>query len=194
MLERQQSQLIAGIQELYRRTLNNKGWACTPSEMAIGAQPSTHQILEELGILSGGWDEQLNSGDTSEIIQSSSCHTDFFSAPTQSPQDSPFHESIMFNQSHHYSPLQEPTDIDIGWYASPETDALATSSWPLDQVIDLQAMSDSIEPLFKRRKADLGLQLPLPGMSFIPDGYADYTALNPGRTGRRGRTGHLMRY
>merc|ERR1711977_434224 len=42
LLEKQQMQLVLGLQEMYRRTLSGQGW--------LGA-PLTHDILERLGVL-----------------------------------------------------------------------------------------------------------------------------------------------
>ena len=51
MLERQHAQLIAGLQELYRRTQNGGGWTGPRLEVENLNQPLTHKILEALGVL-----------------------------------------------------------------------------------------------------------------------------------------------
>lgn len=51
MLERQHAQLIAGVQELYRRTQSSGGWAGPRLEAENIDQPLTHRILEALGVL-----------------------------------------------------------------------------------------------------------------------------------------------
>lgn len=51
MLENQHAQLVAGLQDLYFRTQNGRGWTSTPLELVKNGQPLTHKILEGLGIL-----------------------------------------------------------------------------------------------------------------------------------------------
>ncbi|KAI9738360.1 MAG: hypothetical protein M1834_008861 [Cirrosporium novae-zelandiae] len=51
MLEQQQAQLVAGLQEMYRRAQTGEGWPGTPLKEASGGSPLTHDILERLGAL-----------------------------------------------------------------------------------------------------------------------------------------------
>lgn len=51
MLECQQSQLVAGLQELYRRLQTGEGWIGTPLKESTRGAPLTHDILERLGAL-----------------------------------------------------------------------------------------------------------------------------------------------
>ena len=51
MLERQHTQLIGGLQELYRRTQNGDGWTGPRIDFGSHNQPLTHKILEALGVL-----------------------------------------------------------------------------------------------------------------------------------------------
>ncbi|KAI5302072.1 hypothetical protein KEM56_001066 [Ascosphaera pollenicola] len=51
MLEQQQSQLVAGLQELYRRTREGQGWPGEPLQDMPNGHPLTHDILERLGAL-----------------------------------------------------------------------------------------------------------------------------------------------
>ncbi|KAL6718993.1 Fluconazole resistance protein 1 [Lecanora helva] len=63
MLERQQAQLIAGLQELYRRTQTGEGWTAPTLEPSHYGQPLTHKILEGLGLLRAEeWDERAHEG------------------------------------------------------------------------------------------------------------------------------------
>lgn len=58
MLERQHTQLIAGLQELYRRTQYGQGGNGPRSEPINYGQPLTHNILEGLGVLQQDeWDD-----------------------------------------------------------------------------------------------------------------------------------------
>lgn len=51
MLESQQAQLVAGLQELYKRTQNGQGWTGAPLKETSHGMPLTHDILERLGAL-----------------------------------------------------------------------------------------------------------------------------------------------
>ena len=51
MLERQNGQLSAGLQELYRRAQNCRSWTEPRLEFGDHNQPLTHKILEVLGVL-----------------------------------------------------------------------------------------------------------------------------------------------
>jgi len=51
MLENQQSQLVTGLQELYKRTQNGQGWIGSPLKETSHGAPLTHDILERLGAL-----------------------------------------------------------------------------------------------------------------------------------------------
>lgn len=58
MLERQHTQLIAGVQELYKRLQTGEGWPGERLENANHNQPLTHKILERLQVLqSNEWDD-----------------------------------------------------------------------------------------------------------------------------------------
>ena len=51
MLERQQSQLIAGVQELYKRLQNGETWTGQQLQHSNDGRHLTHKILEGLGVL-----------------------------------------------------------------------------------------------------------------------------------------------
>lgn len=59
MLQRQQSQLNAGVQELYCRIQDGRGWPGEPLEFKCHGQAPVHAILERLGLLEEKdvWDE-----------------------------------------------------------------------------------------------------------------------------------------
>ena len=58
MLERQHSELIAGLQELYRRIQAGEPFPSPRLEPAYNGQPLTHKILEALGVLpSEEWED-----------------------------------------------------------------------------------------------------------------------------------------
>ena len=62
MLENQQTQLVSGLQELYKRMQNGQGWTGAPLKES-GGVPLTHDILERLGALK---QEGHNTSDTFE--------------------------------------------------------------------------------------------------------------------------------
>lgn len=51
MLEQQQAQLVAGLQELYKRAQSGQGWVGSPLKDSNNGNPLTHDILERLGAL-----------------------------------------------------------------------------------------------------------------------------------------------
>jgi len=51
MLEQQQSQLVAGLRELYRRLQSGERWPGMPLKESHGGHPLTHDILERLDLL-----------------------------------------------------------------------------------------------------------------------------------------------
>lgn len=53
MLEQQQSQLVAGLREMYRRFQTGEGWPGSPLQDATGGHPLTHDILDRLHLLHG---------------------------------------------------------------------------------------------------------------------------------------------
>ncbi len=61
MLERQHTELIAGLHELYRRIQAGERFPSPPLEPAYNGQPLTHKILEALGVLPS--DEDWEDGE-----------------------------------------------------------------------------------------------------------------------------------
>ncbi|KAF3479882.1 uncharacterized protein GIQ15_06858 [Arthroderma uncinatum] len=51
MLEEQQSQLVSGLQELYKLTIDGKSWPGSPLRETHNGYPLTHDILDRLGAL-----------------------------------------------------------------------------------------------------------------------------------------------
>ena len=51
MLEQQQSQLVAGLRELYRKLQSGESWPGLPLESSHEGHPLTHDILERLDLL-----------------------------------------------------------------------------------------------------------------------------------------------
>jgi hypothetical protein len=60
MLEQQQTQLVAGLRELYSRLQNGQGWPGLPLENSQGGHPLTHDILERLDLLHPSADGNTN--------------------------------------------------------------------------------------------------------------------------------------
>ncbi len=69
MIDRQNKQLVAGIQELYRR-MQSKGGGIGP-QLDNHGMPGTHQILEALGVLytNEKWDETEGPEGTPRISE-----------------------------------------------------------------------------------------------------------------------------
>jgi hypothetical protein len=97
MLESQQAQLVAGLQELYRRTQSGQGWSGAPLKDSTNGMPLTHDILERLGALkqdghlSESFEEDLNAlqqkllADGAGYMQRQSSHDSHSEAGTPSP-------------------------------------------------------------------------------------------------------------
>jgi hypothetical protein len=51
MLERQQSQLVAGVRSMYKKLVDNEGWPGTPLHEQTEGHPLTHDILDRLNVL-----------------------------------------------------------------------------------------------------------------------------------------------
>ena len=62
MLEQQQSQLVAGLQEMYRRSQNGQGWKGPPLSDSNSGIPLTHDILDRLGALKSSGQSSLAEG------------------------------------------------------------------------------------------------------------------------------------
>lgn len=54
MLKSQQSQLVTGLQELYRRSQCGEGWTGPALKETVKGTPLTHDILQHLGALTSG--------------------------------------------------------------------------------------------------------------------------------------------
>lgn len=91
MLERQQSQLIAGIQILYQSMQNGHRWTGPPLEHDAYGQPLTHQILQGLGVVeSNDWESLAAIGPCVKVSGSSSPDNDRSDTISPSSTDSPF--------------------------------------------------------------------------------------------------------
>ena len=88
-LERQQSQLVAGIQELYRRVVDNEQWPHFSADDNLGINPPTHRILERLGVLTENWDEADHDIGNLNTTHQSSFDDGVLDALPHSPQVSP---------------------------------------------------------------------------------------------------------
>jgi hypothetical protein len=60
MLEQQQTQLVAGLRELYSRLQKGESWPGQPLRESSGGHPLTHDILERLDLLHPSGDNHSN--------------------------------------------------------------------------------------------------------------------------------------
>jgi len=60
MLEQQQTQLVAGLRELYSRLQKGQSWPGQPLRESSGGHPLTHDILERLDLLHPSGDNSSN--------------------------------------------------------------------------------------------------------------------------------------
>jgi hypothetical protein len=101
MLENQQSQLVTGLQELYKRTQSGQGWIGSPLKETSHGAPLTHDILERLGALK---QDGHATGDVFEedltLMQQRliASGAGFMARETSSDSDSEAGQSPMFEQ------------------------------------------------------------------------------------------------
>lgn len=94
MLEQQQSQLVTGLQVLYKRLQAGEGWPGLPLD-SHGGQPLTHDILERLDLLHSASDASMTHEDFDEDLASLKrrCLADHGSSPNHRRRRSPSEES-----------------------------------------------------------------------------------------------------
>jgi hypothetical protein len=118
MLESQQTQLVTGLQELYKLLQNGQGWIGEPLE-TIHGQPLTHDILDRLGALkqdghttSGTFEEDFVTlqhrliADGAGMMQRQPSHDSHSDSSTPSPIYEPVPQIPNF--SNPFSPVQLP--------------------------------------------------------------------------------------
>lgn len=177
MLERQQLQMIAGIQELYRRLRNNEAWPCSVLEDDLGPQPLTHKVLETLGVLPGQWEEPGHITDAPNTAPQSPFDVGFPNSLSQLPECSPsYGANDGWMSTSEYSPSYGAND---GWMPTPESDVLCTESLQLAHMDHMLPTTNDPRPLSKRRKIDLSLQL-TPFSSFLTFSHPDNSSFIPG--------------
>lgn len=155
MLEHQQTQLISGLQELYKRSANGQGWDGPMLNDAGGGKPLIHDILDRLGVLQ--LDPQANFGNFEEDPEAMQQRLVSDGAGLDQRRDSyqsecerdPSHASF-FESSHQQSsflisqlptpPMHSP-GIDLSLNNSPQPSGL-----PLHKVIQVRPQSLQIHP------------------------------------------------
>jgi hypothetical protein len=111
MLEQQQVQLVAGLQDLYRRIQNGQGWDGAPLKESSRGTPLTHDILERLGALkscghnsaSEPFEEDLNNLHRRLLANGAE-----FMRPASSDSDSDSGHSPAFDQITQKPPFTDP--------------------------------------------------------------------------------------
>lgn len=71
MLEQQQSQLVSGLRELYKRLQTGESWPGKPLKESHGGFPLTHDILNRLSLLHSGDSSMTHEGfeDDLDVLQ-----------------------------------------------------------------------------------------------------------------------------
>ncbi|KAJ5124656.1 uncharacterized protein N7515_008481 [Penicillium bovifimosum] len=108
MLEQQQTWLVNGLQELYRRNIEGEGWPGEHLKLEPNGQPLTHDLLMRLGALDGSKGERFE--ENPEALQQELWHTntgmqrqessDGSSDSPQSPAARSRFSSDAFSQQH----------------------------------------------------------------------------------------------
>ena len=111
MLEHQNTQLIAGIQELYRRLAEKEPRPDLPIESSCNGQPLTHRILEALNIVRP---DEWNGNEHSDDSAVSSTPTDnACGSPLPHGQTTFSIDSSQANNTHHVHPRQEAHRLPV---------------------------------------------------------------------------------
>ncbi|CAF9910002.1 MAG: hypothetical protein HETSPECPRED_009578 [Heterodermia speciosa] len=104
MLEHQHTQLIAGIQELYRRLAEKEPKPDLPIEASCNGQPLTHRILEELNIITPHeWNASEKSDDSAV---SSAPSDDVCGSPLSHVQPTSSSDPFQASNMHHVNAEQ----------------------------------------------------------------------------------------
>jgi hypothetical protein len=102
MLEKQPTQLVSGLQELYARIQNGQGWVRAPLEEMSCGKPLTHDILERLGVLkqeSHTTNEKFEEDLLAPQQRLISSANDFMQQAPSSESDSEVDQSLVFEQA-----------------------------------------------------------------------------------------------
>ncbi|KIW15054.1 hypothetical protein PV08_07841 [Exophiala spinifera] len=105
MLESQQAQLVAGLQELYKRVQNGQGWTGPALKETSNGTPLTHDILERLGALKQ--DGNTTTHDTFEE-DLNTLQQRLIADGAGFMQRQPSHDSHTHSDSSAPSPIYEP--------------------------------------------------------------------------------------
>ncbi|KAK5082090.1 Fluconazole resistance protein 1 [Lithohypha guttulata] len=189
MLESQQAQLVAGIQELYRRLQVGEGWEGPRLKETAGGTPLTHEILDHLGALKH--DNQHSSTtfeDSPETLQSklsvttsASVRREMSFDTSSSSISSPMFEPVQHNTTHftnpwthnHFPPtppLQSPRP-SITKTSSPLRAQMTNSYWPVDA-------SQFVDSMDYNTVYDSPAELDLQSMQTLAQAFFDPTQMS----------------
>ena len=117
MLEHQHTQLIAGIQELYRRLAEKEPEPDLPIETSCNGQPLTHRILEALNIIGPHeWNVDEKSGDSAVTSAPSD---DACGSPLPDPQPTSLSDFCQASNIHHIHSRQEARRLPVPYELTP---------------------------------------------------------------------------
>lgn len=184
MLERQQSQLIAGIQSVYQMMKNGESWPGPPLDHDAYGQPLTHKMLEGLGILgSDHWEDLAAISPCLKVPGSPSLKDEVLDMISPSSTDSQLSSVSSISRKPSMpqptlvatarSDLEEPFALNDPWTSPPRS---------------------SPPPIRKRRgKPDMVLQMPPPLSAYLGEhgfefeqNFAQIMGLNDWKHGRDG--------
>ena len=143
MLEQQQAQLVAGLQELYRRTLDGQGWDGAPLKESSHGMPLTHDILDRLGALKPGTnisEPQQFEEDLDSLQRRLLAHGAGFIQRTPSDSGSDSGHSPSFEQTSQNAPFASPFSLNKLPPTPPSRSPFPPSALP---VLDLQDQSEN---------------------------------------------------
>ena len=185
MLERQQLQMVAGVQERYRRLRNYEAWPCSVLEDDLDPQPLTHRILETLGVLPEPWEETDHVSDALKTAPQSPFDVGLPNSLPEVSRRSPSYGandgwtstlecSPPYGANHRWmlTPDCSPAyGVNPAWISNSESDIVCTEPLQLAHMAHVSPITDDSQELSKRKKLNLNLRLSPPFMSFLTFGH-----------------------
>lgn len=189
MLENQQAQLVAGLQELYRRLRADEGWTGPVLRETSQGLPLTHEILENLGVLkqdnlpsSESFEEDLHALQRKLFANGAGFMKQEVSFDNHSDSDhSPMFEPAVTQRTSHFTnpwisnhfPPTPPT-------GSPRPSLVKASS-PLKAQIPMSKPQYSADPSWEADSAELPESMELNITYESPMDFTCQAMLNPGQ-------------
>lgn len=167
MLEQQQSQLVTGIQELYKLTIEGGSWVGELLKDGTNGHPLTHDILERLGALKqDGHTSEEPFEENTEVMQQRLIANGAGPMQRQASPDS--------GSEHAHSPL-----LDNTYKQSLPNDAFKVGSVPLTPPNDVSMYAPTVNSQQMDYLPDSTMMQPMQTPSSIPPSMLQWPAPVP---------------